>query len=281
MSNAIIRGAALAVVCIPVLFAAPVAAATVDDVLNHARAAVGGSAAERATSLHISGTIAITGVKGTFDAWNDAKTDSFAQYSNAGAFSGGGGWDGTHNWNQDASGYVWDDGGKAGLYSAIENAYVANGDYLRPARRGAVKLLPRQTDKGVTYDVVEATPQGGLPLTIWFNATTHLPARTVSTIGINTTTTTFDDYRSVNGVKIPYHQHQTTDTGNDVDGMATSVQINPPDIAAHLARPASRAADASIEGGQTTVPIDLVDNHVIVSVMLNGKGPYHFAFDTG
>ena len=31
----------------------------------------------------------------------------------------------------------------------------------------------------------------------------------------------------------------------------------------------------------TTIPITLGENHVYLDVMLNGKGPYHFIFDTG
>ncbi|HZV78190.1 MAG TPA: aspartyl protease family protein [Candidatus Binatus sp.] len=281
MSNAI-RVAALAAISISLGAASQAAAATADDVLNHALTAVGGVAAlNRVNALHTRGTISITGVKGTFEQWSDAKTNTFANYANAGVFSGGGGWDGTDSWNQDASGFVWVDGGAAGRYEAIQAAYVTNVNFLRPARRGTVRLMPSETDKGVTYDVIEATPPNGLPFTIWINAKTHLPARNISTIGTETTTTTFDDYRSVSGIKIPYHLHQTTDTGNDVDGMTTSVQVDPPDIAARLTKPVAHLTDYAVDGGQTTVPIDLVDNHIIVSVMLNGKGPFHFAFDTG
>ncbi|MBV8222748.1 MAG: aspartyl protease family protein, partial [Candidatus Eremiobacteraeota bacterium] len=281
MSNSVMRAAAFAVASLTLILTTPSYAATVDDVLNRAHTALGGAALERVSALYERGTITITGVTGTFEQWSDTKTNRFAQYLNAGIFSGGNGFDGTDAWNQDASGFVWVDGGQAGRYGAIEASYLNNGDFLQPARRGAVTLMPRQTDKGITYDIVQATPPGGLPLTIWIDSTTHLPARVVSTIGIQTSTTTLSDYRSVEGAQIPYHQRQVTDTGNEFDSQTTSAQANPPDIAAHLNKPASQVNDASIEGGRTVVPIDLIDNHVYLSVMLNGKGPYRFAFDTG
>lgn len=280
MSYAFMRVAALALVAAVMVAAKPAVAAPIDNVLNQARAAMGGNAIDKVTSLHATGAITLTGVKGTFESWNASGVT--AEYIDDGPFSGGGGFDGTDAWNQDPSGLVWVDGGKAGRYGAIIGAYLSNNDLFRPSRRGAVSLIGRKVDKGVAYDVVEATPPNGLPVQVWINASTHLPARTISTIGIQTTTSTLSDYHSVGGLKVAYHEHQTTDTGNEFDAVIAQAQANPPDVAAHLAKPASHISDYSIAGGdETTVPIDLIDNHVILSVMLNGKGPYHFAFDTG
>ncbi len=40
--------------------------------------------------------------------------------------------------------------------------------------------------------------------------------------------------------------------------------------------------DFSITGSnETTIPFDLIDNHIYLNVSLNGKGPYRFVFDTG
>ena len=36
-----------------------------------------------------------------------------------------------------------------------------------------------------------------------------------------------------------------------------------------------------MKSSNTTIPITLGENHVYLDVMLNGKGPYHFIFDTG
>ena len=48
--------------------------------------------------------------------------------------------------------------------------------------------------------------------------------------------------------------------------------------AGRRSRPTSRSRTAR---RRTTVPITLGENHVYLDVMLNGKGPYHFIFDTG
>jgi hypothetical protein len=273
---------ALAAATISLTSQAAAAPSSVDALLAQARTAVGGSAIEHLTSLRQTGTVEIGGVHGTFDQWNDYKAGAFAGFTSAGPFSGGDGFDGTVAWSQDASGVVWVDGGKARHYTAIANAYVNSADVLRPQRRGVVTSLGRRTDTGVAYDVVQATPPNGLPLEIWFNATTHLPARTIITVGTQVSTTKVSDYRSVAGVKIPYRESTTSDQGNTFDVTLTSAQANPPDIAAHIGKPVSHVTDASMTSGtETTVPIELIDNHVYLSVMLNGKGPYRFIFDTG
>ena len=59
--------------------------------------------------------------------------------------------------------------------------------------------------------------------------------------------------------------------------------MNPSGGASHFAAPASSPHDFSIANGatQASVPIQISKNHVCLDVMLNGKGPFHFAFDTG
>jgi hypothetical protein len=47
------------------------------------------------------------------------------------------------------------------------------------------------------------------------------------------------------------------------------------------ARSAPAPDDFSLPSGSTTIPFELVDNHVDLPVTINGKGPFHFIFDTG
>jgi Aspartyl protease/PDZ domain len=47
------------------------------------------------------------------------------------------------------------------------------------------------------------------------------------------------------------------------------------------ARSAPVPHDFSLPSGSTTIPFELVDNHVDLPVTINGKGPFHFIFDTG
>ncbi len=82
---------------------------------------------------------------------------------------------------------------------------------------------------------------------------------------------------------IPYALHVDNTNGNNSDATITAVAFDPMGGEAHLVRPASTVHDFAMLNGltRTTVPFDLVENHVYVDVMLNGKGPYHMIFDTG
>jgi Aspartyl protease/PDZ domain len=251
-------------------------------VLAQARSAAGGNAIDKATSTHFSGRISIAGISGTFDEWTDARSFAYAETDNAGPFTGGEGFDGVNAWDQDWGGVTWIDGGKAGLYAGIATAYLANNSFLRPNQRGNVVLAGTHDVGNVSYDVLRATPPKGLPLEIWLNAKTHLVARAVVTIGIQTTTFTFDNYQHVGGVSIPFHIHTLSDAGNETDAVVTAAQVNPPNLGAHIEMANTKPTDFSIaNGSETSVPIQLIDNHVYLAVMLNGKGPYQFAFDTG
>jgi PDZ domain/Aspartyl protease len=260
------------------------AAATPDlaKILVQARSAAGGDAIDRASSVHLSGRVTVAGISGTFDQWTDARSFAYAEDDNAGYFTGAEGFDGTNAWDRDWGGVTWIDGGKAGLYAGIATAYLANNSFLRPNQRGNIVWAGTHDEGGVTYDVLRATPPKGLPLEIWLNAKTHLVARAVMTIGIQTTTFTFDSYKRVGSVLIPFHIHTLSDSGNETDAVATAAQVNPPDLDAHIKMATTQPTDFSIaNGSETSVPIQLIDNHVYLAVTLNGKGPYQFAFDTG
>ena len=44
---------------------------------------------------------------------------------------------------------------------------------------------------------------------------------------------------------------------------------------------ACQTAPGPGSGQGATVPFELTDNRIFVDVSINGKGPYHFIFDTG
>ena len=106
--------------------------------------------------------------------------------------------------------------------------------------------------------------------------------RMVQSFGPFAITVTFAKYQPVHGLMVPFAV-ETSVQGNDTTVTATSAAVDPPGGAARLAKPTSKPHDFSIANGasQAAVPIQLSENHVYLNVMLNGKGPYHFIFDTG
>jgi hypothetical protein len=254
-------------------------------VLAASRTALGGPAIQSLVGVKITSTINFGGLTGTDIAWQAIGRPEASESYQTPPVAGGDGYDGTDVWNRDGSGLVWVDGGDAGRSTTISGDFLAS-YALWSANNGGAKVGwgGAQTTYGKTYDVLNVTaPDSLLPVQVWFDQTTHLPWRSVQTVGSTTTTTTYSDYRPVNGVQFAYSIQTTGTDGNNSSAAVTSVVANPPDLDANLKKPASDVHDFSIVGGgtQTSVPFDLVDNHVYLSLLLNGRGPYRFILDTG
>ncbi len=176
------------------------------------------------------------------------------------------------------------DGSVIGRSTAIDQAYVVDYDLWTPGYGGAtVTWGGSKSEDGKSYDVLTVTPpKSSVPIDIWFDQTTHLPVKAVQAAGPLVTVMTMADFRPVQGLMIPYHVEASNMNGA-TSFTATGVEANPADGASHLAVPTSSPHDFSIANGatQASVPIQVVKDQVWLDVMLNGKGPFHFAFDTG
>jgi PDZ domain/Aspartyl protease len=282
-----VRTTLAAVLTAALAFAASPAPAAdrVAELLAASRAALGGDALNGTTIVATQGSANQGGVVASARTWNELGAWRFAESIDAGPFSQSDGYDGHDAWTRDAAGVVWVDGGVPGRAQEITQAYLSNYLLWRPDRGGAtVEDGGTKTDGGLSYDVLSVTiPDVAAPSEIWLDAKTHLPMRAVQTLGPVTYTETFSDYRPANGIMLAYHVVAHSDVGNDSDSTISQVALNPPGAGAQLDKPHEALNDYSIAGGarETSVPIELIDNHVYLNVMLNGMGPYHFLFDTG
>jgi hypothetical protein len=253
----------------------------VDTILRASGAAMRVDAAPKIHTLRLRGKVVIAGVNGTADGWEDLRDGRFAQYADAGPVGGAQGFDGTHAWNRDTSGVVWDDAGAQARYGALDQAYLARYLLWAPGRGGAaVTSSGQKVVGGRRYDVLRVTPKGSLPFDVWIEAVSHVLARTVVTIGTSTTTTAFSDYRPVLGLRVPFAQQIDSD-GSLSSFIASRADVDDPGAEAALRRPVQHVTDVSLPSAATTIPFELVDNHVALNVTLNGKGPFRFLFDTG
>lgn len=285
----LLRFAAAALAAVP-LFVPGLARADASDPRVTALIAASGEAQGIATlasvtTLRVDAKITSIGLSGTLTQYVDLRNGRFAETTNLAPLIQLDGYDGRVTWNADGSHLVWNDGSDSGRSSEINQAYFASYALWAPQAAGAaIAWLGPKTAAGRTYDALRITPaESKVPFEIWFDRTTHLPARANFVNGYTASTLTFSDYRGVNGLNVAHSVHQDSSDGNSSDTQITSVAFDSPGAQAALARPQTRPNDFSMENGRTTtvIPFVLTDNHVQLDVMLNGKGPYHFIFDTG
>jgi hypothetical protein len=280
-------GAALAAAAL-LFTAAPSRAASNDQVSQLIAAsgkALGASALASVSTIRFDERISAVGLQGTVVQYVNVRDGRFAETTTLAPLVALDGYDGTVEWSGDRTHLVWNQGGDSDRSGEINQAYLESYGLWRPNAGGAdVRWLGAKTEGGVAYDALSITPPGSkVPFELWFDRTTHLPARGHFINGFTTQALTFSDYRALQGLSVAHAIKVVSSDGNNSDISVERVTFDPPGAVAALAKPKTRPTDFSILGGKTatTIPITLGENHVYLDVMLNGKGPYHFIFDTG
>ena len=253
------------------------------------KAASGGAHWDAIQSLQSTGTLSAGGLSGEFHGTQDLLTGRSKLTYKVGPIDGAQGYDGTHAWERAPGGEVAALDAPEAVRRARSTAWLDAKAYWYLQRIAASygKVESREL-AGKQYRVIEATPSGGDPVTLWFASDSGLLARTVQSMGSDIVTTLLDDYRSVDGVLLPFHisTDQTDAAGRSdarqhvefhVDRIDTNVVLSKSDFAMPAMAVTARIADAS---GMTRIPFDLVDNHIYLEGAVDGK-PARFMVDTG
>jgi hypothetical protein len=259
------------------------------SIFTRAKAASGGARWDAVKSWHADGTAAAGGMSGAFHVTVDARNGRSADAYTIGPVDGAEGFDGTHSWTRDPGGEVAALDAPAAIRRARNDAWInAHGYWYPNAMPAAWGEVSSKTDGGRRYDVVVATPHGGDPVTLWFDGDSGLLARVQEPQGSNVATTVYDDYRTVNGVRFPFHATvDVTDAAGRTDPrdrsevrfekVALNVAVADADFAIPPMKPTARIDNAA---GTTAIAFDLVNNHIYVDGSIDGK-PVRFMVDTG
>lgn len=262
------------------------AASSPADILAANRVATGGQAWTGKASLALDYSYSGQGLTGKTQSLEDLAGGEFVDSYVIGPDSGANGFDGARVWLTEPSGTVtWQDGGDTTTL-AINESYRDQNLWWRPDFGGAaVTSGGTKTEDGKNYDVITVTPKGGKSFDAWFDANTHLLARTREVQQTLAITTYFSDYASVDGVLIAKKQviDDSTGVSQRITLMLKSANFLSPRPDADYAKPAQQLNDFEILGGksETTVPFELINNHIYAMVSVNGGPPMQFLFDTG
>jgi len=282
MHNRVIAGLLLGLLtCLPAA-AAPQCA---QEILAKAKQATGGDAWDAIHTTYSKGKLTTSGLAGPAESWEDNLTGRYVEKYQLGPASGADGFDGKLVWSQDSSGEPRAEGGENARQGAADEAYRNAMAYWYPQRWPAqIECSGQKQERGKTFQVLRITPQGGRPFDLWIDATTYLFDHTVEKADIETRTTYLSDYRTVNGVKLPFAVRSTNGAQQyDQYIVLEKVEFNAPVQDAQFRMPQPPPADFAIAGGKssTTVPFELLNNHIYVEVKLNHKGPFRMLCDTG
>lgn len=260
-------------------------AATPAEILDANHVASGGLAWDSKAAIRVEYDYAGQGLTGRMGGTTDLKDGRFVQDFMIGPQKGANGYDGTHVWNRDNSGIVTLQEGGDATPLAINNAYRNANLWWMPNRGGAdIRQSGQKSERGSDYDVLTVTPKNGAAFDAWFDTKTHLLYRIAERQGGVMVTTTTTNYRAYNGTMQAVDTVSSTgDAKYDNHLTLKAVEFLAKSEPAAYAVPPSAAADFAIANGAhaVTIPFDLIANHIHAHVMINGKGPYYFVFDTG
>ena len=194
---------------------------TVDQILDKFVRAIGGrQAVEKVTSRVTKGTFEVTtmGLKGEIEIYAKApnKTLTIQNLSGVGVIRDG--FDGKIAWSENPMmGLREKSGAELAAIARVSDIHVmikTRQIYSKLESKGREKVGNRET-----Y-VILATPAEGAPVKMYFDAQTGLIARTDTELdtpqGKFQVETTLDEYREVDGVKMPFTTRQETSMGSAV-----------------------------------------------------------------
>lgn len=261
-------------------FAAAGPAGDAGSVLARAKAVSGGAAWESARSWRGEGTLAGGGLSGEYHATVDLTTGRSADSYKLGPVDGADGYDGKRAWAKDPGGEVAALDAPEARRRARSQAWLDARAYWFPQRMAATyaTVETRGLD-GKRYHVIEAKPQDGEPIVLWFSADSGLLERVVQREGQDTATTTFDDYRDVHGLRLPFHfVTDKTDAAGRTDPRRRSevrferITLDVAVADTDFAMP-DMAATAHIDSadGVARIPFELINNHIFVDATINGQ----------
>jgi len=223
------------------------------------------------------------GMTGVVKDRYDVATGAFVESSAIGPDAEGSGFDGAQAWMRDISGAITPEDGGDKRQLAVNAAYrYANGWWRADRGGAAIESLGQRSAKGVTYDVLRVTPKGGKPFEAWFGRDDHLLHRTVEGQAFLTVAIDYSDYRDVGGAKLPGKLTIDNGQGVQTETLLTGM-LGPARGNTAYSAPKVKLTDAVIQNaqGRTTVPFQLLNNHIYAQVKVNGKGPFPFIFDSG
>jgi hypothetical protein len=243
----------------------------------------GCAAWQHAKALTLTGLIEDGGLNGGLAIRLDPHTGHFVNEQNFSVFSSSSGFDGHVGWSKDRSGASHDLDADAARAITTTEAWLLRHGWCSH-RDVVLEQLP--DDGGIAEAVWRATPAGGIPIVLRFDAKSGLLRQAEYRLWGNRMIRHYDDWRDVgHGVLVARSEKdedpEDEDTQTIVLGAAALGTKPFPDST--FARP-PRPGDYKILGGAASTAVPYEDDgvaRIYIPVFIGGKGPFAFELDTG
>lgn len=254
-------------------------------ILADVKAATGGAAWDALRSLHTRVKIKASGLEGSAERWASITTGRSVLSYELGPLTGMQGFDGLAVWSQDAKGDTRVESDDDTRELATNTAYRDRLAFWFPERQPArIEYARRDSADGIDYDVIRIAPEGGRPYEVWVGMLTRRIERLVENEGSRTRTEVYGDFRTVQGVTLPFRVRTTRgDAQHDEEYTIDTIEYNVALDDVDFGVPPPPAADVAFAPGKDAVDIPFVvrSGHVFVDVTMSGKGPFRMLFDAG
>jgi hypothetical protein len=244
------------------------------------RAAAGGSAWEQVASIQAKGSAVNGGAPSTFDTFVERKTGYQKTVTQSGPLTDTSGFDGMP-WDS-TNGTVTTIDMPGDVADAVTGAYQ-NRDGWWEAGGATMTYDGQKTDGAIVADVVTVVPNGGSGIDVWIDRKSHLIVRTVAHTDSGDVVQTNDDFRTVDGVKISFHNVSVDPTGSKTETTIASVVLKKTFDVATIARPKPEKRGSFTGAAPSVLPFRFAggDDGWIVLPIAFGTVPLTVIFDSG
>ena len=285
MKQSVIRLACTALALWLVVHAVPAIPQQIsaETILSRMAHALGGlEKLRQVENIYMRGKVEAGGLSGTVDEWQTSRgqhkqiIDLGDVYKQTTIF------DGTRGWVIDRNNQVSDLAGVS-LEKEILGNYFATFSYLFADRMPGTVTASGEDPTGKDY-LIQLKPKDGAEATYAIEKESFLPfSLTVASEG-GTSTIYYEDWREVNGIKVPFRYRQTEpDPTNNALVQQQSIQLNTTIAATSFMRPEPATPDYRFTNRRnfSRMRLDRVDNAIFVQARINNSPFLWFILDTG
>lgn len=173
--------------------------------LAEAKMASGGAAWDALGGWHESGIALVGDAQGTYDTLVDLRRMGMTSHHLLAGAAQTRGFDGATVWLVDGQGRLHASQAPQDVATARQGAYVSAWGFFFPDRFPAQRVfIGTASADGADFDIVQVTPDGGLPMELWIDRKTHLVSRMVDRSGPHASVAVMSDFRTIGGVVTPF-----------------------------------------------------------------------------